>query len=93
MLTLPLTPQLASTFPAFCDAHEVDGQQVYLFKKALFLLSAIHDRFASDTQAQAAFPIPRIDTLPIFADNVLPSESPPSPNLSPPAPLQATDLR
>lgn len=64
----------------------MDGQQVYLFKKALFLLSAISDRFATDIDAKAAFPIPRAENLPIFADNVLPSKQP----AHPPHPPQRT---
>ncbi|GAA5979927.1 hypothetical protein JCM11641_007588 [Rhodosporidiobolus odoratus] len=63
---------LASTFPAFADAHVVDGEPVYLFKKALWLLTVITLRFADE---KPSFPLPEVDdtNLPIFADNVLPS--------------------
>lgn len=61
--------QLASTFPAFNDAHLVGGQQpVYLYKKAFFLLQAISMRLGDKVPS-----IPSTQALPMFVDNVLPT--------------------
>ncbi|GAA5859445.1 hypothetical protein JCM1840_004620 [Sporobolomyces johnsonii] len=68
-----MVKQLAETFPAFRDAHLVDGEPVYLFKKALWLLTIITLRFSSDTASPPPFPLPKIEDLPVFADNVLPT--------------------
>lgn len=46
---------------------------MYLLKKALFLVSALHDRFAGDADTTVPFAWPRVEALPIFADNVLPT--------------------
>jgi len=50
---------------------EVNGQPVYCFKKALFLIHAIRLRFGSFSPCP--FPIPSTDSIPVFTDNVLPS--------------------
>ncbi|GAA6063306.1 hypothetical protein JCM10212_006716 [Sporobolomyces blumeae] len=77
---------LATTFPAFRDVHVV-SQPVYLFKKALWLLSVLSIRFsprgdtctsesASRDGPPPPFPVPTsadLAHLPIFADNVIPS--------------------
>ncbi|KAM0753964.1 hypothetical protein T439DRAFT_378071 [Meredithblackwellia eburnea MCA 4105] len=66
--------KLATTFPAFCDAYTIDGKQVYILKKALFLLNAIALRFGpSSSDDTPSFPIPSVDNLPVFADNVIPT--------------------
>lgn len=44
---------------------------LYCFKKALFLLAAIHIRFSH--LEPAPFDAPDINSLPVFSDNVLPS--------------------
>ncbi|KAJ7072426.1 hypothetical protein C8F01DRAFT_1103966, partial [Mycena amicta] len=60
---------LVRTFPAFQDMAVVDGQQIFCFKKALFLIHAISVRFPS-----APFPLPSVSVnLPILTDNVVPS--------------------
>ncbi|GLB37255.1 putative potential Queuosine, Q, salvage protein family protein [Lyophyllum shimeji] len=63
--------RLVRAIPAFQDMAEVDGQPVYCFKKALFLIHAIVLRFGSLTPPP--FPIPSTAQSPIFTDNVLPS--------------------
>ncbi|KAF9071021.1 hypothetical protein BDP27DRAFT_1322650 [Rhodocollybia butyracea] len=63
--------RLIRFIPAFQDSHTVDGQPVYLFKKALFLVHAITIRFGS--LSSPPFPIPDTSQIPVFADNVLPS--------------------
>ncbi|GAA6016279.1 hypothetical protein JCM11491_006801 [Sporobolomyces phaffii] len=70
---------MATTFPAFKDVDTLDdGAEVFLFKKALWTLNAVHARFSvpagSESDDAAAFPVPnRVDEWPVFADNVLPS--------------------
>ncbi|KAG8874943.1 hypothetical protein FRB97_005519 [Tulasnella sp. 331] len=65
-------------FPAFRDMAEVNGQPVYIFKKALFLVHAIALRFQpsstdADPSTATSIPIPDTTSLPIFSDNVIPS--------------------
>lgn len=48
------------------------GSAVYCFKKALFLIHAIHVRFGAATKT-APFAIPVTSQIPVFTDNVLPS--------------------
>ncbi|GAA5963447.1 hypothetical protein JCM3765_003075 [Sporobolomyces pararoseus] len=70
---------MATTFSSFKDVHLIkDGngggeQPVYLFKKALWTLNAIHSRFHQEGGLD--FPVPKgvNENFPIFADNVLPS--------------------
>ncbi|KAK3825314.1 MAG: hypothetical protein J3Q66DRAFT_436418 [Benniella sp.] len=62
---------LVETFPAFQDAAELDGQMVYVFKKALLLASTLQRRFGKDPQSIFAFT--DIKDSPIFADNVIPT--------------------
>lgn len=91
--------QLASTFPAFNDSHPSPtpgGEPVYLFKKALWLLTVVSQRFSSrsgnedgeEEETKPKFPLPDLkkEALPIFADNVLPS-TPSLPPLFLPFPL------
>ncbi|KAG0370800.1 hypothetical protein BC939DRAFT_476203 [Gamsiella multidivaricata] len=61
---------LINTFPAFQDYAEIDGQTVYIFKKALLLASSLERRFAA---TEKIFAFTDIKDSPIFADNVIPS--------------------
>ncbi|GAA5852516.1 hypothetical protein JCM9279_003482 [Rhodotorula babjevae] len=61
---------LASTFPAFRDVHVVDGEPVYLLKKALWLATVVSLRFKGES---VPFKVPALDDVPVFADNVLPT--------------------
>ncbi|KAF8170210.1 hypothetical protein K438DRAFT_1909355 [Mycena galopus ATCC 62051] len=63
--------RLVRAFPAFQDMAVVDGQRIFCFKKALFLIHAISVRFGSADPAP--FPVPSTSHLPVFSDNVLPS--------------------
>ncbi|KAJ3864091.1 hypothetical protein EV359DRAFT_81765 [Lentinula novae-zelandiae] len=63
--------RLIRFIPAFQDCNIVNGQSVYLFKKALFLVHAITIRFGS--LSPLPFPVPNTSQVPVFADNVLPS--------------------
>ncbi|KAF9484484.1 hypothetical protein BDN70DRAFT_825584 [Pholiota conissans] len=63
--------RLVRAFPGFRDMYEVNGQPIYCFKKALFLIHGISIRFGS--LAPPPFPIPSTSNLPVFSDNVLPS--------------------
>ncbi|OAX36088.1 hypothetical protein K503DRAFT_721947 [Rhizopogon vinicolor AM-OR11-026] len=63
--------RLVRAIPAFRDMTIVDGQAVYCFKKALFLIHAVKIRFGS--VPSPPFPIPNTDRAPAFSDNVLPS--------------------
>lgn len=63
--------RLVKAFPALQDMAVVDGQPVYCFKKALFLVHAIKIRFGSISPPP--FPIPSTQDNPIFTDNVIPS--------------------
>ena len=49
----------------------VDGRAIYCFKKALFLIHAIHLQFGS--MKPTPFPVPDTKQSPVFADNVLPT--------------------
>ncbi|KAF9167835.1 hypothetical protein DFQ26_002816 [Actinomortierella ambigua] len=61
---------LINTFPAFQDATELDGQPVYIFKKALLLASTLERRFGA---TESIFRFEDIQNSPIFADNVIPT--------------------
>ncbi|GAA5917022.1 hypothetical protein JCM8208_001713 [Rhodotorula glutinis] len=61
---------LASSFPAFNDVHTVDGEPVYLLKKAVWLATVVSLRFEGEN---VAFQVPALDDMPVFADNVLPT--------------------
>jgi len=63
--------RLVRAFPAFRDMTLVDGQPVYIFKKALFLLHSLYLRFSR--LSPSPIPLPSTADLPAFADNVLPS--------------------
>ncbi|KDQ57715.1 hypothetical protein JAAARDRAFT_35401 [Jaapia argillacea MUCL 33604] len=68
--------RLVRAFPGFRDMGEVDGQPIYCFKKALFLICGITVRFGSLSKSKSPtppFPIPDITNIPICADNVIPS--------------------
>jgi len=67
---------MATTFPAFKDVHLVNGEPIYLFKKALWTLNAVSTRFSREAEGGLTFPVLKgIENFPIFADNVLPSKS------------------
>ncbi|KAG0264926.1 hypothetical protein BG011_005848 [Mortierella polycephala] len=61
---------LINTFPAFQDYAEIDGKDVYIFKKALLLASSLERRFA---KTESTFAFKDIKDSPIFADNVIPT--------------------
>ncbi|KAI5123987.1 hypothetical protein M0805_006398 [Coniferiporia weirii] len=61
--------RIVRAVPGFRDMAIVNGQPVYCFKKALFLLHAIEHRFAS----RPSVPAPKASSLPVFTDNVIPS--------------------
>ncbi|KAJ7124914.1 hypothetical protein C8R44DRAFT_781783 [Mycena epipterygia] len=63
--------RLVRAFPAFRDMAVVDGQRIFCFKKALFLIHAISVRFGSADPSP--FPVPSTSHMPVFSDNVLPS--------------------
>ncbi|KAH8119355.1 hypothetical protein DFH11DRAFT_1564562 [Phellopilus nigrolimitatus] len=63
--------QIVKAIPGFRDMAVIDGQPVYCFKKALFLLCAVEIRFGSSKSS--SIPIPITSSLPVFSDNVLPS--------------------
>ncbi|SCV71642.1 BQ2448_3230 [Microbotryum intermedium] len=68
--------KLYETFPDFQDAYTVEGEPVYILKKALYLLNAITLRFSPSGSFDhtPTFPLPTNTThFPIFADNVIPS--------------------
>ncbi|KIJ39849.1 hypothetical protein M422DRAFT_32453 [Sphaerobolus stellatus SS14] len=62
--------KIVGAIPAFRDMALVNGQPIYVFKKALFLLHGIQQRLGLGSSG-----IPALDAsnLPIFADNVIPS--------------------
>ncbi|KAJ2790128.1 hypothetical protein H4R20_007065 [Coemansia guatemalensis] len=65
-----LVEKLVNAFPSLRDAASIDGQQVYLFKKAQLLAYDVCQRFGS-TDARFAFP--DIGDMSLFADNVVPA--------------------
>ncbi|KAH9485279.1 hypothetical protein JR316_0002186 [Psilocybe cubensis] len=67
----PLLEKLVRAFPGFRDMAEVNGQPIYCFKKALFLIHAISIRFGC--LSPPPFPVPSTSHIPVFSDNVLPS--------------------
>ncbi|CAE6537884.1 unnamed protein product [Rhizoctonia solani] len=64
-----LVERLVRAVPGFRDMGVVDGQPVYVFKKALFLVHALALRFKDTTGVV----VPDTTDLPVFSDNVLPS--------------------
>ncbi|KIY63346.1 hypothetical protein CYLTODRAFT_493971 [Cylindrobasidium torrendii FP15055 ss-10] len=63
--------RLVKAIPGFQDMSTFQGEPVYCFKKALFLINAIRVRFGSTSPP---FPLPASTSdLPIFSDNVIPS--------------------
>ncbi|CUA70477.1 hypothetical protein RSOLAG22IIIB_04215 [Rhizoctonia solani] len=64
-----LVERLVKAIPGFRDMGVVDGQPVYVFKKALFLVHAVALRFKTST----GITVPDTTNLPVFSDNVLPS--------------------
>ncbi|KAG8739502.1 hypothetical protein FRC10_005565 [Ceratobasidium sp. 414] len=66
-----MVERLVKAIPGFRDMTMINGQPVYLFKKALFLVHAIALRFGGTPGG--SMPIPATNNLPVFSDNVLPS--------------------
>ncbi|KAJ1305771.1 hypothetical protein OPQ81_010501 [Rhizoctonia solani] len=64
-----LVERLVKAIPGFRDMGVVNGQPVYLFKKALFLVHALALRF----KETSGIMVPDTTNLPVFSDNVLPS--------------------
>jgi len=62
--------QLVRGIPAFQDMAVVDGQAVYIFKKALLMIHLVNLRFSSSPHD---FVVPDTSQLPVFSDNVVPS--------------------
>ncbi|KAJ1818454.1 hypothetical protein LPJ75_001440 [Coemansia sp. RSA 2598] len=65
-----LVTKLVAAFPSLRDASKVNGQQVYLFKKAQLIAYDVHQRFG---KSDAKFAFPDIDQMTIFVDNVVPA--------------------
>lgn len=65
-----IVERLVRGIPGFQDMGIVDGQPIYCFKKALFLVNGIAIRFG---HLSPPFPVPRTSSIPVFTDNVLPS--------------------
>ncbi|KAI5835832.1 hypothetical protein K523DRAFT_325976 [Schizophyllum commune Tattone D] len=63
--------QIVRAIPGFQDMYDLDGEPVYCFKKALFLIHSVVVRFGS--LDPPPFPVPDTSNLPIFSDNVIPS--------------------
>ncbi|KAL1665929.1 hypothetical protein GGF50DRAFT_51724 [Schizophyllum commune] len=63
--------QIVRAIPGFQDMYDLDGEPVYCFKKALFLIHSVVVRFGSLNPPP--FPVPDTSNLPIFSDNVIPS--------------------
>ncbi|EGG05931.1 uncharacterized protein MELLADRAFT_116678 [Melampsora larici-populina 98AG31] len=64
---------LLKAFEGFRDMYILDGQPVYILKKALFLVESISATFRDQTGSKT-IPIPKISSpLPILADNVVPT--------------------
>ncbi|KAF8947149.1 hypothetical protein BGZ47_010167 [Haplosporangium gracile] len=61
---------LINTFPAFQDYAEIDGEKVYVFKKAFLLASSLERRFGA---TEPIFAFKGLEKSPIFADNVIPT--------------------
>ncbi|KLO18380.1 hypothetical protein SCHPADRAFT_845128 [Schizopora paradoxa] len=63
--------KIVQAIPGFRDVYNIDGQPVFLLKKALFLMHAIVVRFGS--RMSTATSTLDSSNLPIFSDNVIPS--------------------
>jgi len=63
--------RLVRAIPGFRDFSAVNGEPIYCFKKALFLIHAVVIRFGSISPPP--FPIPSTSHFPVFSDNVIPS--------------------
>ncbi|KAL1682673.1 hypothetical protein EV122DRAFT_259053 [Schizophyllum commune] len=63
--------QIVRAIPGFQDMYDLDGEPIYCFKKALFLIHSVVVRFGCLNPPP--FPVPDTSNLPIFSDNVIPS--------------------
>ncbi|KAG0329425.1 hypothetical protein BG004_002337 [Podila humilis] len=61
---------LIETFPAFQDWAVVDGEELFVFKKALLLASSLERKFGT---SEEIFRFTDLAKSPIFADNVIPT--------------------
>ncbi|KAJ2233238.1 hypothetical protein H4R99_004077 [Coemansia sp. RSA 1722] len=65
-----LVTKLVAAFPSLRDAAEINGQQVYLFKKAQLIAYDVCQRFG---KSDPKFAFSDIDQMTIFVDNVVPA--------------------
>ncbi|EPQ28500.1 uncharacterized protein PFL1_03803 [Pseudozyma flocculosa PF-1] len=66
--------KVVTFLPGFNDAYQLPTGPVYVFKKAFFLLQALHQRLGSPSSASSSLKVPQTTTtLPMFVDNVLPT--------------------
>ncbi|KAF8520377.1 hypothetical protein BU17DRAFT_75631 [Hysterangium stoloniferum] len=65
--------KIIRAIPAFRDMAMVNDTPIYLFKKALFLLNGITSRLSCRVGDDGGIPVSDTSTLPIYADNVIPS--------------------
>ncbi|KAJ2830148.1 hypothetical protein IWW50_000452 [Coemansia erecta] len=65
-----LVEKLVSALPSLRDAADIDGQHVYLFKKAQLIAYDVCQRFG---KTDPKFAFPDIGDMTLFADNVVPA--------------------
>ncbi|CAB4411915.1 unnamed protein product [Rhizophagus irregularis] len=66
--------KLVRAFPAFRDITKVDGEPVYIFKKAQLLAANLYRHFHSNVNSQTTnFDFSDISDLTLCADNVIPT--------------------
>ncbi|TEB37545.1 hypothetical protein FA13DRAFT_1726658 [Coprinellus micaceus] len=63
--------KVVRALPAFQDMTFVNGEPVYIFSKAIYLLNVLYTRFGSTNPPP--FPVPDVKDLPISADGFTPS--------------------
>ncbi|KAI8988849.1 hypothetical protein BDB01DRAFT_783352 [Pilobolus umbonatus] len=66
-----LLKQLVSTFPGLQDAYKLNGQVVYVYKKAQIMIYHLYITFKE--QLPTLFDFKDIQELTVFADNVIPT--------------------
>ena len=69
-LAVPIVEDLVATFPAFNDRVTFEGEQIEIHKKAQLLAADLFRHFAND---EPVFRFTDLDSLTVFADNVLPT--------------------
>ncbi|GBC11949.2 hypothetical protein RIR_jg34805.t1 [Rhizophagus irregularis DAOM 181602=DAOM 197198] len=66
--------KLVRAFPAFRDITKVDGEPVYIFKKAQLLAANLYRHFHSNVNSQTTnFDFSDISDLTLCADNIIPT--------------------